>query len=62
MVSKTLTMNLGWSKNEICPIVGTIFAPKKLTFFSMIAAEPVEIVFYKKIDNKKEVNRNYVMP
>ena len=64
MVSKTHTMPLGGSKNEISKIIETGFSPKQklITFFSVISTKPVEIVFEQTIDNIKEVNRNHVMP
>ena len=65
MVSKTHTMNLGISKNEISRIITTRSAQKQNNIhnlFSVIATKSVEIVFKKKIDNIKEVNRNYVTP
>ena len=61
MVNKTNTMTLGISKNKISRIAGTSFAPpQKLTFFTVIATKPVDIVFEQTIDNIKEVNQNYV--
>ena len=62
MVSNTHTMTLGRSKNKISQIVGTIFSPKKLTFFSVIEMKPVDILLDQMVDNMKEVNRNYVTP
>ena len=58
MVNMTHTITLGWSKNEISWILGTSFAPKqnkKLTLFSAIAEEPVEIVFEQRFDNIKRL-------
>ena len=48
MVSMTHTITLGRSKNKISQIVGTSFAPKKLTFSSVIEMKPVDIVFDQK--------------
>ena len=65
MVSKTHTMTLGRWKNKINLNVGTSFAPKqknKITFFDVIAAKLVDIVFNQKISNIIEVNWNYVIP
>ena len=42
-------------RNNFCPKI-----KNKLTFFSVIATKPVEIVFGRKNDNVKEVNWNYV--
>ena len=61
MVSMTNTTTFGISKNKIIQIVGTTLIPKqcKLTSYDTIEMKPVDIVFGQKIDNIKEVNKNY---
>ena len=65
MASKAHIMTLGISKNKISRIVGTSLASKKnkkVTLFSVIETKLVEILFDKKIDNLKQVNRNHITP
>ena len=54
MASKTHKVTLGRPKNRTSWIVGRSVSPqKKLTFFTVIATKPVEIVFEQNIDNIK---------
>ena len=62
MVSTTHTMNFCISKNKICRILWTSFAPKQnitcLIFY--YSEKTCTNIFNQTIDNTKKVNKNYV--